>query len=124
MEKLTRNEMIEFIKKDALENIEQEILTLCNIFKENTLNSEEIITLSLKISERVNYKKIISNFNFNQKYSNQEYILGEEEIKLLYKARKNYALWQTKLPLFFQVDCNFLKRHFNIFEYIYDLDED
>lgn len=121
MQNLTRNEMIDIIKKDSIESINQDILLLCDILKNDNLSSEEIVDVSMKISSRNVHKNIISKIDFNQKHFNGSYILGEDEIQLLYNERKNYGNWKMKIPLYFEVDCNTILKNFNILEYMYDL---
>lgn len=124
METLTREEMIEAIKKDAITAIDEEIDNLIKIFKGGKKwATKEIINLSFLITRRVSHKNILSIFDFNQK-DRGGYILGDDEIKLLYKGRKSYATWEEKMPLFFQVDCGSIRSNFNIYEYIYDLDDE
>ncbi len=118
---LTRNEMVDIIKKDSNESINQDILLLCDILKNDNLNSEEIVDVSMKISSRNIRKNIISKIDFNQKHFNGNYVLGEDEIQLLYNERKNYGNWEMKIPLYFEVDCNTILKNFNILEYMYDL---
>lgn len=118
---LTRNEMVDIIKKDSNESINQDILLLCDILKNNNLSSEEIVDVSMKISSRNIRKNIISKIDFNQKHFNGSYILGEDEIQLLYNERKNYGNWEMKIPLYFEIDCNTILKNFNILEYMYDL---
>lgn len=122
MQNLTRNEMIDIIKKDSIESINQDILLLCDILKNDNLSSEEIVDVSMKISSRNIHKNIISKIDFNQKhFFNGNYILGEDEIQLLYNERKSYGNWEMKIPLYFEVDCNTILKNFNILEYMYDL---
>lgn len=45
---LTRNEMVDSIKKDSNESINQDILLLCDILKNDNLSSEEIVDVSMK----------------------------------------------------------------------------
>ncbi len=118
---LTRNEMVDIIKKDSNESINQDILLLCDILKNDNLSSEEIVDVSMKISSRNIRKNIISKIDFNQKHFNGSYILGEDEIQLLYNERKNYGNWEMKIPLYFEIDCNTILKNFNILEYMYDL---
>ena len=86
---LTRNEMVDIIKKDSNESINQDILLLCDILKNDNLSSEEIVDVSMKISSRNIRKIIISKIDFNQFVAKSTVCCGLDSA--MYDLKKSYS---------------------------------